>query len=212
MARAEAGCKLLKSALRADNHLGMVAEVPPCPSVPMKSYSISQIARARGLSRSTLLYYDRLGVLRASGRTGSGYRYYTEKDLGRLKRIGELRDAGLSLKEIRRVLSSGGKPGLTLLENRMRETAENIVSLKNQQRRLAAMLRRVASGKPPASVDKQLWIDMLRAAGMDQDGMNRWHREFEARAPDGHQEFLLSLGIPPDEATRIRCLSRKNPD
>jgi MerR family transcriptional regulator, thiopeptide resistance regulator len=174
----------------------------------MKTYSISQIARACGLSRSTLLYYDRLGLLRASGRTGSRYRYYTDKDLERLKRIGHFREAGLSLKEIRSVLSSGGMPGTKLLEKRMRETAESIVALKGQQRLLAGMLRKVASGKRPRCVDKQMWIEMLRAAGMDLHAMNRWHTEFERRAPDGHQEFLLSLGIPPEEAARIRRLSR----
>jgi len=174
----------------------------------MKTYSISQIARACRLSRSTLLYYDRLGLLRASGRTGSGYRYYNDKDVEQLKRIGHFREAGLSLKEIRSVLSSGGKPETKLLEKRMRETADNIVGLKNQQRLLAGMLRKVASGKRPPCVDKQMWIDMLKAAGMDEKAMMRWHTEFERRAPDGHQEFLLSLGIPPDEAARIRRLSR----
>ncbi len=179
----------------------------PALSALMKTYSISQIARACGLSRSTLLYYDRLDLLRASGRTGSGYRYYTDTDLDRLKRIGHFREAGLSLKEIRSVLASGGKPGTSLLEKRMRETAETIVGLKNQQRLLAGMLRKVASGKRPACVDKRMWVEMLKAAGMDQQAMARWHSEFERRAPEGHQEFLLSLGIPPSEAARIRRLS-----
>jgi hypothetical protein len=58
------------------------------------------------------------------------------------------------------------------------------------------------------SIDKKLWVEMLRAAGMDQNAMNRWHMEFERRTPDGHNEFLLSLGIPGDEVARIRRLSR----
>ncbi len=44
----------------------------------MNRYTISKIARACSLSRSTLLYYDRISLLRPSGRTASGYRYYTE--------------------------------------------------------------------------------------------------------------------------------------
>jgi len=178
----------------------------------MKTYSISTIARACGLSRSTLLYYDRIGLLRPSGRTFSGYRYYTDADLGRLERLRHFREAGLSLKEIRAVLSSGGKPGAKLLEKRMRETAGNIVALKNQQRLLAGMFKQVASGKRPPSVDKKLWVKMLRAAGMDQNGMMRWHTEFERRAPDGHNEFLLSLGIPEDEVAKIRRFSRSGLD
>ncbi len=174
----------------------------------MKTYSISQIARGCGSSRSTLLYYDRLGLLHASGRTASGYRYYTDRDVEQLKRIGHFRQAGLSLKEIRSIFACGGKPGSKLLEKRMRETGESIVALKNQQRLLAGMLRKVAAGRRPRCVDKQMWIEMLKAAGMDQNAMDRWHREFERRSPDGHQEFLLSLGIPVAEAARIRRLSR----
>lgn len=173
----------------------------------MKTYSISQLGNACGLSRSTLLFYDRQRLLRPSGRTASGYRVYNDKDLKQLMRIRQLREAGLSLKEIRSVLKSGGTPGTRLLEQRMRKTAENIVGLKHQQRLLAAMLRNVASGKRPPCVDKQMWVEMLKAAGMDQDAMVRWHSEFERRSPEGHQEFLLSLGIPPNEAAQIRSLS-----
>ncbi len=175
----------------------------------MKTYSISELARARGLSRSTLLYYDRLGLLKPCGRTGSGYRYYTNTEERRLERIGYFRQAGLTLKEIRAVLSSGGKPGTKLLEERLRQTAEKIVGLKDQQRLLAGMLRQVASGKRPPTVDVKLWVKMLRAAGLDEDGMHRWHSEFERRAPEGHQEFLLSLGLPPDEVEEARRLSRE---
>jgi DNA-binding transcriptional MerR regulator len=178
----------------------------------MKTYSISRLARAVGLSRSTLLYYDRLGLLAASGRTGSGYRYYTDRERSRLERICHFREAGLTLKEIRAVLSSGGKPGGKLLEKRMRETAAEIQGLRNQQRLLAGMLSRIAAGNPPPQVDKKLWVEMLRAAGMDQEAMHRWHTEFERRAPEGHQEFLASLGIPQEEVQRIRRWSRGEGD
>jgi DNA-binding transcriptional MerR regulator len=204
---------LIESGQKADNLHGewWRANAPP-PALVMKTYSISKIGRACGLSRSTLLYYDRMGLLRPSGRTVSGYRYYTDADLGRLHRIRHFREAGLTLKEIRAVLFSGGKPGTKLLEKRLRETAKNIVGLKNQQRLLAGMLRQVASGKRPPLVDKKLWVEMLRAAGMDQNAMNRWHTEFERRTPDGHNEFLLSLGIAEDEVARIRRLSQGERD
>ncbi len=172
----------------------------------MKTSSISKLARAFGLSRSTLLYYDRIGLLKPSGRTGSGYRCYSEKDYRRLKRISYFREAGLTLKEIQSVLVSGGKPGVKLVEKRMRETAATIVDLKNQQHLLAGMLSRIAGTSAP--VDVQLWVEMLEAAGMDQKARKRWHTEFERRAPEAHHEFLLSLGIPGEEVTKIRGWSR----
>lgn len=90
----------------------------------------------------------------------------------------------------------------------MRATGEEIVALKNQQRLLAAMLSKVADGKRPRCVDKGMWVEMLKAAGLDQNAMQRWHEEFERRSPEGHEEFLLSLGISPTEAADIRSLSR----
>jgi DNA-binding transcriptional MerR regulator len=155
-----------------------------------------------------LLYYDRIGLLRPFGRTGAGYRYYTPSSLRQLQRVRHFRSAGLSLKEILGVMTSGGKPEATLLEKRLQDAAAEIAGLKRQQRLLAGMLRQVASGQRPTAVDKQLWVKMLHAAGMDQEARTRWHAEFERRAPDGHQEFLLSLGIPAEEVSRIRALSR----
>ena len=71
------------------------------------------------------------------------------------------------------------------------------------------MLRQVAAGRRHlATVDRQLWVEMLEAAGMDDAAKKRWHTEFERRAPEGHQEFLLSLGIPAARASRIRRWSR----
>lgn len=72
------------------------------------------------------------------------------------------------------------------------------------------MLKNMSSGENASVVDKAIWVEMLRAAGMDDDAMTRWHTELEQRAPHAHHEFLLSLGIPEDEALRIRQWARRN--
>jgi DNA-binding transcriptional MerR regulator len=174
----------------------------------MKKFTISKLARAFGLSRSTLLYYDRIELLKPSGRTGAGYRCYSAKDFRRLERICQFREAGLALRDIAVVLASGGNPGAKLLDKQMRENTANIVGLKNQQRILAGMLGRIASGNSQPPVDVDLWVEMLEAAGVDQRARKRWHTEFERRAPEAHNEFLLSLGIPRGEVVRIRRWSR----
>jgi DNA-binding transcriptional MerR regulator len=173
----------------------------------MTHCTISILGRAFGLSRSALLYYDRIGLLRPSGRTAAGYRFYTEKDRKRLGQICQFRQAGLKLDDIRAFLSSCGKPDAAILKKRMAETAQAILDLKSKQRLLANMLNRIASGGCPPSVDKNMWVEMLRAAGIDDRGMERWHSEFERRAPAAHHEFLISLGIPETEAAQIRAWS-----
>ena len=60
----------------------------------MKSYSITALAREQGLSRSTLLYYDRIGLLSPQSRSEANYRYYGEEQRQRLRQICALRAAG----------------------------------------------------------------------------------------------------------------------
>ncbi len=55
-------------------------------------------------------------------------------------------------------------------------------------------------------VNKDQWIDMLRAVGMSDEVMQQWHRTFETKNPEGHQEFLEWLNIPGDEISRIRSV------
>ena len=174
----------------------------------MKTYRISQLARAVGLSCSTLLHYDRIGLLSASDRSRADYRIYTEADRRRLERICQYRSAGLPLADICALLATPGKPAARLLEKRLRQTSEEIGALRGQQRLLAALLR-VAGTKVPPAVDKHMWVSMLKAAGVSQSSMERWHREFERRAPRDHHGFLASLGIPESEISRIRAYSAR---
>jgi DNA-binding transcriptional MerR regulator len=176
----------------------------------LKNYTISKLARSFGLSRSTLLYYDRIGLLRPSGRSNSGYRLYTDREASRLKRISTFRQAGLSLRDIEILLSSGSKPSAMVLEKRLGEIGSQILDLRSQQRLLSEMLKKMAGGGCPATVDKKMWVEMLRAAGMDDEAMANWHDQFEARAPEAHHEFLISLGIPEKEVIRIRGRTRPN--
>lgn len=177
----------------------------------METLTISRLAQSFGLSRSTLLYYDKIGLLPPSGRTDSGYRYYTESDRLRLERICTFRQAGLSLEDIQSILASEDAPYAAVIERRLKEIGKEILDLKEKQRVLSSMLRSLVSGvHHPEIVDKNMWIEMLRAAGMDQDAMDCWHAEFERRAPEAHHEFLLSIGIPEEEARQIRIWSRKS--
>ncbi len=55
---------------------------------------------------------------------------------------------------------------------------------------------------------KEQWIEVFRAAGLDDAGMHRWHQEFESRYPNQHQAFLAWLQLQEAEIERIREQSR----
>jgi DNA-binding transcriptional MerR regulator len=63
-------------------------------------YTVGALAKRAGLTVRTLHHYEELGLLRAPGRSGAGYRRYGEADVLRLHRVLALRDAGVPLKEI----------------------------------------------------------------------------------------------------------------
>lgn len=172
---------------------------------------ITEAAEKFGLSRSTLLYYDRIGLLKPSGRSEAGYRLYSPDDVERLATICSFRRAGLSIDDIRRILSAEDADGM-VLRRRMVELGEEIRTLQSQQRLLGRMLHVQSGGELPVNVDKQAWIEMLHAAGMDEASMSRWHTEFERRAPEAHHRFLLGLGISEEEVLLIRRRSMKESD
>jgi hypothetical protein len=57
-------------------------------------------------------------------------------------------------------------------------------------------------------MDKENWVSLLRAAGLDDEAMGKWHAEFEKLSPLLHQEFLEGLGIPNTEIPLIRTASQ----
>ncbi len=133
---------------------------------------------------------------------------YTNEDVKRLERICLFRQTSLSIGDIGIILHSEDKPCAEILEKRLREVGQEILDLKAKQGLLSTLLKGVAVEDQP-EVDKETWIEMLRAAGMDDQAMERWHSEFEHRAPEAHHKFLLSLRISENEAQRIRQWSRK---
>lgn len=53
-------------------------------------------------------------------------------------------------------------------------------------------------------VNKERWTEIMRAAGLSEEDMHNWHRQFERLEPEAHQEFLESLGISAEEIRDIR--------
>lgn len=172
-------------------------------------YTIGQLAKRFGLSRSTLLYYDAIGLLPASTRSTSGYRLYTEQAVQRMTHIQTFRDAGLPLETIRTLLASGTDAPTAVLERHLQELNSDISRLRQQQQVIVRLLDSASALKDSRTMSKQRWVEMLRVAGLDDAGMRKWHREFEQRSPEAHQDFLESLGIDDEEITLIRQHSRR---
>lgn len=194
--------------------------------------TIGELGRQCRLSRATLLYYDRLGLLQPKNRTEANYRLYGPDDVARLQRICFYRAMGIPLKDIARLLdcAADAGPAAAILQRRLESLEEEIAARQEQQRQIVRLMEQLALHKttsrrgPRASrpgaaphsltsqenamVSKQRWIEIMQAAGFSEQAMHQWHRSFEAMEPQAHQEFLESLGIPAAEIARIREASR----
>jgi DNA-binding transcriptional MerR regulator len=176
-------------------------------------FPISTVAKRFGLSRSTLLYYDRLKLVRPTYRTAAGYRLYSNEDEARLKQICRFRETGLSLAAIKRLLDDEA-PSSSLvseaLHRRLTELNHEIAALRRQQQVVLKLLPRKGQGRLARAMTKDRWVALLRSLGLTDAEMIRWHVAFERQSPLAHQDFLESLGLPETEILRIRNHSKKH--
>ena len=171
-------------------------------------FTIGHVAKKYALSRSTLLYYDSIGLLSPSGRSESNYRLYSDGDLQKMDRIKLFRSAGLSLKSIAVLLEKEDSELDIALEHRLVAINSEIQELRNQQKVILKVLEVENFEASTRVITKKTWVALLRAAGLDDAGMKNWHIEFEKTSPEGHQDFLESIGIEEIEVAAIREWSR----
>jgi DNA-binding transcriptional MerR regulator len=169
--------------------------------------TVGALARRFGLARSTLLYYDAVGLLRPAARSTAGYRRYGEAEVRRLEQICTYRRAGLSLEAIGKALEAPEHGPALALEARLVELDGEIQQLREQQRLIASLLQRPELLASARVIDKRTWVELLEASGMSEDDMDRWHVTFERTAPEKHRRFLELLGLPPEEVAAIRAWS-----
>jgi len=172
-------------------------------------FTVSKLAKSCGLSRSTLLYYESVGLLKPAVRSAANYRAYGEKDLPRLQRICAYRDAGLKLDDIRRILDRPETDAASVLKRRLIELNAEIEALRDHQRAILSLLKSNQSLWRTKVITKDKLVSIMRASGLSEDDMQRFHIEFERNAPEEHQEFLEFLHIPAEEIRSIREWSRE---
>ncbi len=171
--------------------------------------SVSQIARQFGLSRTAILYYESVGLLKPAHRSAAAYRLYGKKEIEVLRQICLYRSVGISVRDIERLLSGADGGAAAVLNRRLVELESEIGELRRHQQAIVKLLqaKKSLSGRTK-DMTKEKWTSIMKAAGFSEDDMKRWHQEFERAAPDDHQEFLTYLHIGPEEIRHIRDWSR----
>ncbi|WP_432173473.1 HEAT repeat domain-containing protein [Streptomyces sp. Tue6028] len=158
---------------------------------------IGEVARRSGVSARMLRHYESLGLVRPSGRTGSGYREYSGEDIRRIFHIESLRSLGLSLRDIGRALDDPGFAPSALVDDLIRQTRERLAA----ETELLTRLRRIDAAEPAG------WEDVLQVVALLQ--------ALESKSPDARQRAALSSAdeVPvPVEALVEAALSETEPN
>src|SRR5512140_3548456 len=109
-------------------------------------FKIGDFSKLAHVSIKTLRYYDEIGLLRPGEIDRfTGYRYYTASQLSRLNRILLLKDLGLSLDQIGRLLESDLPPAQLrgMLKLRQVEIERSIEEEEARLARVAALLNQI---------------------------------------------------------------------
>ena len=72
-----------------------------------KIWKVGELAKITGLTVRTLRFYDQIGLFSPSEHSDAGHRLYNEADLSRLQQILSLKELGLTLEEIRSIVTGG---------------------------------------------------------------------------------------------------------
>ena len=87
----------------------------------MHLYSVGEVCSLTGVTRKTLFYYDKNGLLKPTDRiTAQKFKLYDADQLARLNKILIYRSAGLSIKEIKAILDDGKATHLAVLESALK--------------------------------------------------------------------------------------------
>lgn len=142
-------------------------------------YQISELASLVGLSRTALLYYEKLNLI-SGKRLDNGYRVYEERDVQKIRLVQQLQRGGLSLAECKFCLES--KLDKSVLRLRYKEL-ENEIKQKEKSLALLSSLLGDKTSKP-------------------------WHETLSEIAPDAHIDWLKVQGFDEKQALRIKWLSK----
>nr|WP_221380364.1 HEAT repeat domain-containing protein [Actinoplanes polyasparticus] len=139
---------------------------------------IGDVARRSGVSTRMLRHYDRLGLVRPTGRTVGNYREYSPDDIRRIFHVESLRSLGLSLRQIASALEDPGFAPAALVGDLIRWAEERL----ERERELLQRLRAVDATAPSD------WQDVLRIVelmhGLDSPDAARRQQAVMAPAED----------------------------
>lgn len=109
-------------------------------------FKMGEVSRSLGINPQTLYFYERIGLIPPPQRTKAGYRLFSQLDVDRLAFITRAKSLGLSLDDIKEILSLKEGKLLTCkavyerLSKKVQEIEENIYQLRSLHNELVPLV------------------------------------------------------------------------
>ena len=142
-------------------------------------YKIGEISEMYDMSRDSLMYYEKLGIIEPT-REDNGYRLYSVSDIWRLNLIKELKSLGFSFKMIKeylenRDLKSTNKllnDGITLLD-------DQILKLLKQKENMRKRMESIEKTTKNSNLNNIELVYLKRRKGLVLNGKIKRDEDFD---------------------------------
>lgn len=166
-----------------------------------RMHTIGELSRLTGLPVRRIRFYSDEGLLPPALRTEAGYRMYSDADVARIDLIRALREAGIGLPAVQRILSS--RLSLTDVLTLRLDALEAEIAAK---RRVAAALRGVLRSPDPTETDlRRLWTVTTLSNAQFRSMIERFYDQVagDAHMDDAWRRQMIEAGTPvlPDDPT-----------
>ncbi|MDR6551730.1 MerR family transcriptional regulator [Paenibacillus qinlingensis] len=125
-------------------------------------WKVGELAKLTGLTIRTLRFYDQISLFSPSAHSDSGHRLYSEADLSRLQQILSLKELGLSLDEVKSVLTGEHFSPLEIVSLQMARLKENIQIQQNLLSELSYVSNLMQLKQPVTVDDFTTLLDMMK--------------------------------------------------
>jgi DNA-binding transcriptional MerR regulator len=173
-------------------------------------FTVRELCKKSGLSRTAILYYESIGLLTPEARSESNYRLYSDDSAERLEKICTYRDAGVPLADIAQILSLESSAEREILERTLLMLNHRAKEIRESQERIITLLQHTPNtSRSLFGIDMKAIMASLAPLGIGEDVFLQIHRALENNSPEGHHQLLSLLGFDEDEVNRIICSMKK---
>lgn len=174
----------------------------------MADWRIKQISELTQISIRMLRHYDKIGLLKPSYRTQSGYRCYTTQDLAKLQQIIALKYFGFSLEKIKTILQKHQNV-YAHLQAQQQVIKEQSMQLEKVNGALTSILKRLSPSEAP---NWNELLTLIEGYQMNETLRDQLKKTWAGQLTEAQFEAYLSFyeNFPSEFAQRDKIIQQIN--